>query len=150
MANGKWPQGGAGIYACVKSAEKSGLQPLRSSKNRLFMKPIFSAFFLLLSCATFLAQTDAPSPAEQKILDLLNHERAAQKLPALAWNVHAAQAARKHSRLLAQHGELSHHFAPSASRPPLLRSVWPQPDSVSLIPRRMWLSRTRRKKRTWP
>ncbi len=78
--------------------------------NCLFMKAIFSILFLLLSSGTLLAQTDAPSPAEQKLLDLLNHERAAEKLPALAWNGHAAQAARKHSRLLAQHGDLSHQF----------------------------------------
>jgi len=72
------------------------------------MKPIFSILFLLLSCATLLAQD--PSPAERKILDLLNYERAAEKLPPLAWNGHAALAARKHSRLLAQHGDLSHQF----------------------------------------
>jgi hypothetical protein len=76
--------------------------------NRLLMKPIFSVFFLLLYYATLLAQD--PSTAERNIFDLLNHERAAANLPPLAWNGHAALAARKHSRLLAQHGELSHQF----------------------------------------
>ena len=72
------------------------------------MKPIFSIFLLLLSSVTLLAQS--PSPAEQKIFDLLNHERESANLPPLAWNGHAALAARKHSRLLAQHGDLSHQF----------------------------------------
>lgn len=74
------------------------------------MKPIFSILFLLLSSVILLAQSDAPSPAEHKILDLLNQERAAEKVPPLAWNGRAALAARKHSRLLAQHGEMSHQF----------------------------------------
>jgi len=72
------------------------------------MKLCLAIFFLLIACATVLAQD--PSPAERKILDLLNHERAAEKLPPLAWNGHAAVAARRHSRLLAQHGDLSHQF----------------------------------------
>lgn len=79
-----------------------------SSYHRRFMKPALSIFFLLLSCVTLLAQS--PSLAEQKILDLLNHERAEEKLPPLKWNGHAAVAARKHSQLLAQHGDLSHQF----------------------------------------
>jgi uncharacterized protein YkwD len=69
-----------------------------------------SILFLLLAGTTLFAQSDAPSPAERKILDLLNQDRAIEKLPPLAWNGHAAMAARKHSRLLAQHGDLSHQF----------------------------------------
>jgi hypothetical protein len=72
------------------------------------MKPIFSIFFLLLSCVTLLAQS--PSSAEKKIFDLLNHERESANLPPLKWNGQAAEAARAHSRLLAQHGEMSHQF----------------------------------------
>jgi uncharacterized protein YkwD len=72
------------------------------------MKPIFSIFILLLSCATLLAQS--PSSAEQKIFDLLNQERVSANLPALKWNGQAAVAARAHSRLLARHGEMSHQF----------------------------------------
>jgi hypothetical protein len=74
------------------------------------MKLFVAIFFLLMCWAPLLAPSDAPSPAERKILDLLNLERTAANLPPLAWSGHAALAARKHSRLLAQHGDLSHQF----------------------------------------
>jgi Cysteine-rich secretory protein family len=72
------------------------------------MKPIFSIYLLLLSSVTLFAQS--PSPAEQKIFNLLNQERTIEHLPALKWNGQAAVAARAHSRLLARHGEMSHQF----------------------------------------
>ncbi len=76
------------------------------------MKPVFAIFALGLFCSASPAQRPPadPSPAESKILELLNHERSAANLPTLKWNGQAALAARAHSRLLARHGEMSHQF----------------------------------------
>lgn len=51
-----------------------------------------------------------PSKAEQRIFYLLNQERQLAGLAKLEWNEQAAQAARAHAILLADHGELSHQF----------------------------------------
>ena len=78
------------------------------------MKRIVAILILgLFLCWALPAQRKTaadPSPAEQKLLNLLNHERAGEKLPPLKWDGRAAMAARKHSGLLAQHGDLSHQF----------------------------------------
>jgi cysteine-rich secretory family protein len=51
-----------------------------------------------------------PSKAEQRIFYLLNQERQLAGLKKLEWNEQAAQAARTHAALLAEHGELAHQF----------------------------------------
>lgn len=71
--------------------------------------------FALIAC---LAAADTPvspsqrkaSKAEQRIFYLLNQERELAGLAKLAWSEQAAQAARAHAILLAEHGELSHQF----------------------------------------
>jgi hypothetical protein len=52
----------------------------------------------------------AYSSAERQIFEELNQERQTAGLPALEWNELVAEAARSHSRLLAQNAELSHQF----------------------------------------
>lgn len=86
------------------------VSPVRG--DTYFMTHLAAIFILGLLCSASPAQRNAadPSPAESTILELLNHERAAAGLPLLKWNGHAAVAARAHSRLLAQHGEMSHQF----------------------------------------
>jgi hypothetical protein len=77
------------------------------------MKHVVAIFIVGFLCLASSAQRNTaadPSPVESKILGLLNHERAEANLPALKWNGQAAMAARKHSRLLAQHREMSHQF----------------------------------------
>ena len=88
-------------------------------KSDLDVKRVFAIFALGLLCSASPAQPKPadPSPAESKILESLNHERAAASLPLLKWNAPAALAARAHSRLLAQHGEMSHQFEKEDSVP---------------------------------
>ena len=57
------------------------------------------------------------SPAEKRIFEELNHERASHGLSALQWNDHAANAARAHAQLLAENGKLSHQFPGEAALP---------------------------------
>ena len=63
------------------------------------------------------AQTSFSSAAEKLIFDQLNHERAKAGLAALEWNSSAANAAREHSRMLAEKAELSHQFPGEAPLP---------------------------------
>jgi hypothetical protein len=77
------------------------------------MKRVVAIFILvpfLGICLRAQHKLADPSPNEKKILELLNQERAAANLPPLKWNGHAVLAARAHSRLLAEHGEMSHQF----------------------------------------
>jgi uncharacterized protein YkwD len=53
----------------------------------------------------------APSPLEQRLLALVNHEREHAGSSKLAWNDRLASAALAHSKLLADHQGLSHQFA---------------------------------------
>ncbi|HEV7552997.1 MAG TPA: CAP domain-containing protein [Candidatus Angelobacter sp.] len=52
-----------------------------------------------------------PSQREQKLLDLVNHEREKAGLAKLEWNDRLAEAALAHSRLLAENRDLSHQFS---------------------------------------
>jgi len=52
----------------------------------------------------------APSQREQQLFDLVNHEREKAGLNKLEWNDQLAEAALAHSKLLAEHQDLSHHF----------------------------------------
>lgn len=87
-----------------------------------------SAFFVL-SCLAICAASahsgealpaSKPSKAEQRIFYLLNQERELAGLAKLEWNEQAAQAARAHAMLLADHGELSHQFP---GEPPLRKRL---------------------------
>ena len=51
-----------------------------------------------------------PTRREQKLLDLVNHEREKAGLQKLEWNEQLAKAALAHSRLLAENHDLSHQF----------------------------------------
>jgi uncharacterized protein YkwD len=56
------------------------------------------------------AKTDLPSKDEQRLLELVNQERETAGLKPLTWDKGLADAARAHSKLLAQHKGLSHQF----------------------------------------
>jgi hypothetical protein len=83
------------------------------------MKFIFycSVILLLVSTPALCAGAQSMSPAENRILEDLNHERIKNGLNPLAWNEQAAAAARAHSRLLAEHAQLSHQFRDELSLP---------------------------------
>ncbi len=66
-----------------------------------------------IACLVFLVTISAhagPSQREQQLLDLVNHEREKAGLSKLEWSDSLAQAALAHSRLLAEHQDLSHQF----------------------------------------
>ncbi len=71
----------------------------------------------LLSAAQAVQSGPAISPAEKRIFEELNHERASHGLAVLQWDEHAAGAARDHARLLAESGKLSHQFPGEATLP---------------------------------
>lgn len=80
------------------------------------MKLLFyCAFIFLLTAAHAVQGSSLISPAEKRIFEELNHERASHGLSALEWNHHAADAARSHARLLAENGKLSHQFLGEAT-----------------------------------
>lgn len=69
-----------------------------------------TAICLLLAGVTRLWAGAAPSPQERRLFDLVNQERRKAGLAKLEWNQNLADAARRHSALLAQHKDLSHRF----------------------------------------
>lgn len=74
------------------------------------------AICLLLAGATGVWAWTAPSPQERQLFDLVNQERQRAGLAKLDWNQKLADAAHRHSALLAQHKDLSHQFG---GEPPL-------------------------------
>jgi hypothetical protein len=67
-----------------------------------------------IACFIFTISITAhagPSQREQQLLDLVNHEREKAGLNKLEWSDRLAQAALAHSRLLAEHHDLSHQFS---------------------------------------
>jgi uncharacterized protein YkwD len=82
----------------------------RSSTTKTFA--CCAALLFLLAMAP-LARASA-SPAEKQIFDQLNQERQKAGLAALEWNELVAEAARAHSRALAERGTLSHQFSNEA------------------------------------
>jgi uncharacterized protein YkwD len=73
---------------------------------------------LAIACVSFIVTTSAhagPSQREQQLFDLVNHEREKEGLNKLEWSESLAQAALAHSRLLAEHQDLSHQFPGEAS-----------------------------------
>jgi uncharacterized protein YkwD len=82
------------------------------------MKLFFHCVFIfLLSAAHAVQSGPAISPAEKRIFEELNHERAGHGLTALQWDSRAAGAARAHAQLLAENGTLSHQFPGEATLP---------------------------------
>jgi len=73
--------------------------------------------FLLASAPALSAGAQSMPPAEQRILEDLNHERVKNGLKTLEWNEQAATAARAHTRLLMENANLSHQFPGEASLP---------------------------------
>ena len=84
---------------------------------RVHQRPVFAILLVVLSMlATSLSQT-SPAPAahfdptgEAQLVTLTNQARAEQGLPPLKVDDRLTQAARKHSEVMAQHGQLSHDF----------------------------------------
>jgi len=82
------------------------------------MKVYFHCVFVfLLTVAQAVQSGPSISPAERRIFDELNHERASHGLAILQWDEHAAGAARAHARLLAESGKLSHQFPTETTLP---------------------------------
>ncbi|HET8890215.1 MAG TPA: CAP domain-containing protein [Candidatus Angelobacter sp.] len=73
--------------------------------------------FLLASAPVLCADAHSMSPAEKRIFEELNHERVKNSLKPLEWNESAAGAARAHTRLLAENGNLAHQFRGEAGLP---------------------------------
>jgi len=67
-----------------------------------------------ITCLFFLVTIAAhagPSQREQRLFDLVNHEREKAGLSKLEWSDRLAQAALAHSKLLAENRDLSHQFS---------------------------------------
>jgi uncharacterized protein YkwD len=67
-----------------------------------------------IACFIFTISITAhagPSQREQQLLNLVNHEREKAGVSKLEWSDSLAQAALAHSRLLAEHQDLSHQFS---------------------------------------
>src|SRR5258708_239424 len=77
----------------------------------------YCIFIFLLAAALTVQSGSAISPAEKRIFEELNHERASHGVSALEWNDHAAGAARVHAQLLAENGKLSHQFSGETTLP---------------------------------
>lgn len=71
------------------------------------MKPVITALFLIVLNVAARAQ----SSMEKQLFDLVNKERQKAKLDKLEWSSKLAEAALAHSKLLAEHQDLSHQFA---------------------------------------
>ncbi|HEY1938652.1 MAG TPA: CAP domain-containing protein [Candidatus Angelobacter sp.] len=63
-----------------------------------------------IAFCVLLVNVHAQSKREQQLFDLVNHEREKAGLSKLEWNDRLAQAALAHSKLLAEHRDLSHQF----------------------------------------
>jgi hypothetical protein len=77
----------------------------------------YCVFAFLLAAAHAVPIAPSISPAEKRIFEELNQERINHGLLALEWNEHAADAARGHTRLLAENGKLSHQFLGETALP---------------------------------
>jgi hypothetical protein len=73
------------------------------------MRLLILSLCLSATLATATAGT-SPSPAEQRLLFLLNLEREHNNVPPLAWDTHNAAAAQAHAANVLQHSELSHQY----------------------------------------
>ncbi|MGB8128319.1 MAG: CAP domain-containing protein [Candidatus Angelobacter sp.] len=88
------------------------------------MKIFFHCVFLFLLAAAQAAQSvPAISPAEKRIFEELNRERASHGLTALQWDNLAAGAAGAHAKLMSENGKLSHQFPGEATLPARLSAT---------------------------
>ncbi len=69
----------------------------------------FAILFLSFFLGSCIAHA-GPSRREQQLFNLVNHEREKAGLSKLEWNDQLAEAALAHSKLLAEHRDLSHQF----------------------------------------
>jgi hypothetical protein len=84
---------------------------ISSSAVKVFVLcAMFWLVFIFARAAAPLAMASA-SPAEKQIFDQLNQARQKAGLAALDWNELVAEAARSHSKVLAQNSKLSHQFS---------------------------------------
>src|ERR1700741_539928 len=77
----------------------------------------FCCVAILLTFTVALPATVAPTSGEKLVFEQLHQERKKSGLPPLEWNERVAEAARQHSRELADNGKLSHQFAGEATVP---------------------------------
>jgi uncharacterized protein YkwD len=95
------------------SSPKRFINPLTKRALRLVL-----AFAIVTCCglttawpqSRAMASSALPSSNEQRLLELVNQERETAGLKPLTWDQGLANAARAHSKLLAQHKEISHQF----------------------------------------
>ncbi len=77
-----------------------------------------AAFVVVGVFALLTAEAQSGASAiEQQLFAGVNRARKAQGLPGLKWNEALATAARRHARLMAQHGSAEHGFAGEPSLP---------------------------------
>ena len=108
---------GLGGYPIVKvlfSGHEIGKSPKRFTgiiAIRVLHAILILALTTCCGLTTAWPQSRAlPSANEQRLLELVNQERETAGLKPLTWDQSLADAARAHSKLLAQHKELSHQF----------------------------------------
>jgi uncharacterized protein YkwD len=82
------------------------------------LKRLFQLSAILLCAVSLAGAQSGPSRQERKLFDLVNKEREKAGVPKLEWDAHLAQAARAHSELMLENGDLSHQFS---KEPSLLR-----------------------------
>src|SRR5258708_33964140 len=92
----------------------------RTARNGMARTKVLKPFSLVVAVCfavegTSTAQHDISRP-EQQLFDLVNREREKAGLLKLEWEGHLADAARAHSKLLAENQDLSHQFG---GEPPL-------------------------------
>ncbi|MDE3105395.1 MAG: CAP domain-containing protein [Acidobacteriota bacterium] len=73
------------------------------------MRRLLPTLLLLLACSTALAQP-VPGSFEARLLTLANRDRAAHRLPPLAWDDALARAALRHGRLASAYPTLQHQY----------------------------------------
>lgn len=88
------------------------------SRSRLSLKRlclhVHVVFFIAVS--PILARAASISPQQKQLLDLVNRERAKAGRSRLQWDDQLAEAARAHTQMMAERGQLSHQFR---GEPPL-------------------------------
>jgi uncharacterized protein YkwD len=89
--------------------------PGQSGTVELALRFIVLVIMCFVSLSAFsqskaVSSRPLPSKDEQRLLELVNQERETSGLKPLTWDQGLADAARAHSRLLAQHKSLSHQF----------------------------------------
>lgn len=89
--------------------------PLMRSTS-LAARLLWLAILSLLLLSSHIAAAARISARQKQMLDLVNAARAKAGLPSLRWDSSLAEAAREHTRLMADRGELSHQMA---GEPPL-------------------------------